>query len=231
MGSYIIKHAYEMIKQVFREREGRRGMSSNRQYMEQMRAMGLPTYEAQLENEASRLKAENTQLKTSMDDSIRAHRIMINELQGQIAEYACIEAERDQLKAELDAYRRGGLTEEILRRHDGYIKLTNGCAIVRGEEYTQLKAELAQCQQDLKDAAGELRIPMPEAGTDMARLLSANVILRQREARLREALQGFTACMRRYGAWEDGCFYYNGRSATEFQRPMEQASELLKEAS
>lgn len=55
--------------------------------------------------------------------------------------------------------------------------------------HVALDRELAQCRQDLKDAAGELMVPMPEPGTDMAKLLSANVLLRQREARLREALK------------------------------------------
>ncbi len=54
-----------------------------------------------------------------------------------------------------------------------------------------------QCQQDLKDAAGELVVPMPEPGTDMAKLLSANVILRQREERLRKVLTIL------YQAWLD----------------------------
>lgn len=37
-----------------------------------------------------------------------------------------------------------------------------------------------QVLADLKAAAGELRIPVPTPGTEMARLLSANVILRGR---------------------------------------------------
>jgi hypothetical protein len=31
---------------------------------------------------------------------------------------------------ELQAYRKGGITEEILRRNDGYIKVGHGCAII-----------------------------------------------------------------------------------------------------
>lgn len=34
-----------------------------------------------------------------------------------------------ELETELMAYREGGLTEEILRRHDGYIKVGKGCVI------------------------------------------------------------------------------------------------------
>ena len=35
---------------------------------------------------------------------------------------------------ELKAYREGGVTEEILRRNDGYIKVGKGCAIVRASD-------------------------------------------------------------------------------------------------
>ena len=34
-----------------------------------------------------------------------------------------------ELETELTAYREGGLTEEILRRNDGYIKVGKGCVI------------------------------------------------------------------------------------------------------
>jgi hypothetical protein len=37
-------------------------------------------------------------------------------------------------EAELKTYREGGLTEEILRRNDGYIKIGQGCAIVVADE-------------------------------------------------------------------------------------------------
>lgn len=60
-----------------------------------------------------------------------------------------LEQENTQLKAELGAYRNGGLTEDILRRHDGCIRLAKGCTIVRDEEYTKLKAELAQASKAL----------------------------------------------------------------------------------
>ena len=36
--------------------------------------------------------------------------------------------------AELKMWREGGLTEEVLRRNDGYIKVGKGCAIVRADE-------------------------------------------------------------------------------------------------
>ena len=35
----------------------------------------------------------------------------------------------NEMRAELKAYRDGGLTEEILRRNDGYIKVGRGCVI------------------------------------------------------------------------------------------------------
>ena len=36
--------------------------------------------------------------------------------------------------AELKMWREGGITEEVLRRNDGYIKVGKGCAIVRADE-------------------------------------------------------------------------------------------------
>jgi len=81
-------------------------MSYNRESLDEMIVMGLP-YEMQLEQEISRLKEENAKLKESMDDSIRAHRAMINELQKQVSEYVCVEAERDQLKTELEQVNQG----------------------------------------------------------------------------------------------------------------------------
>ena len=37
------------------------------------------------------------------------------------------------LLLELKAYREGGITEEILRRNDGYIKVGKGCVIALEE--------------------------------------------------------------------------------------------------
>ena len=39
------------------------------------------------------------------------------------------------IEAELKAYRHGGITEEILRRNDGYIKVGQGCVIVRESDW------------------------------------------------------------------------------------------------
>ena len=44
------------------------------------------------------------------------------------------------------------------------------------------------------------------------------------------ALEAFQNRMDTFGSWEDGCFYYNGRSASELQQPIEQARAVLKKA-
>lgn len=49
--------------------------------------------------------------------------------------------------------------------------------------------EYAALRADLKAAAGDLPVPMPEPGTDMARLLSANVLLRRRVSELESAIR------------------------------------------
>ena len=38
------------------------------------------------------------------------------------------------LQQELRSYREGGVTEELLRRHDGYIKVGRGCVIALASE-------------------------------------------------------------------------------------------------
>ena len=43
-------------------------------------------------------------------------------------------------------------------------------------------ASVAELESDLESAAKDLPVPMPEPGTDMARLLSANVLLKRRVA-------------------------------------------------
>jgi hypothetical protein len=48
-----------------------------------------------------------------------------------------------------------------------------------------MKAEIEALREDLRLAAGELLVPIPEPGSDMSRLLSANVLLRRENERLR----------------------------------------------
>jgi hypothetical protein len=52
-------------------------------------------------------------------------------------------AELDALRLELDAYRQGGVTEEILRRNDGAIKVGNGCVIALASELEELRKSAA----------------------------------------------------------------------------------------
>lgn len=41
-----------------------------------------------------------------------------------------LSSELDAANAELKLWREGGVTEEILRKNDGYIRIGQGCAIV-----------------------------------------------------------------------------------------------------
>lgn len=52
-------------------------------------------------------------------------------------------AERDALKAELQPYRDAGITEELLRKGDGYVKVGCGCLIISATYLDELKAEIA----------------------------------------------------------------------------------------
>ena len=53
----------------------------------------------------------------------------------------------------------------------------------------ELNAELAQYNQDMKDAAGELLVEMPRPGTDMAKVMIANRLLRNERDAFRAELQ------------------------------------------
>jgi hypothetical protein len=55
------------------------------------------------------------------------------------------------------------------------------------KERDGLRAEVEQAREDMRIGAGECRVPLPEPGTDMARLLSANVLLRAERDALRAA--------------------------------------------
>lgn len=44
-----------------------------------------------------------------------------------------------ELEAELTAYRNGGITEEMLRRNDGSIKVGRGCMVVREEDWARMQ--------------------------------------------------------------------------------------------
>ncbi len=52
----------------------------------------------------------------------------------------------------------------------------------------------------------------------------------QTSADVREALVLFLDAMDTHGNWDDGCFYYAGRSASELQRPIELARTALSQS-
>lgn len=55
-------------------------------------------------------------------------------------------------------------------------------------------------QADVRAAAGELKVPMPEPGTHMARVLIANKLLKDANSRLRTALARAYEALKRPGA-------------------------------
>lgn len=89
----------------------------------------------------------------------------------------------------------------------------------RGAEFRCLRA-------DLKEAAGALPVPMPKPGTDMARLLSANVLLRRQNSiergeaasevdRLRKAIGAIRDALHQEhlrGAFKDTLWMPEGRA-------------------
>lgn len=57
------------------------------------------------------------------------------------------------------------------------------------ERAQKAEQELERVQSDMKDAAGELMLPIPEVGTPMAKMLHANVIMRHERDDLRRQLE------------------------------------------
>lgn len=55
-------------------------------------------------------------------------------------------------------------------------------------ECDALREQLEAMQKDMEEAAGELPMPIPEPGTDMAKLMSANILLRRENERLRHQI-------------------------------------------
>ena len=51
------------------------------------------------------------------------------------------------LADELKAWREGGVTEELLRRQDGYIKVGSGCTFINSDRLSQLEAHEAALQK------------------------------------------------------------------------------------
>jgi hypothetical protein len=57
------------------------------------------------------------------------------------------------------------------------------------DEPADLRPIVEQMRRDLEEAAGDLPVELPEPGTVVAKLLSANVLLRRENERLRELVR------------------------------------------
>lgn len=55
------------------------------------------------------------------------------------------------VQEELRAYREGGLTEEILRRHDGCLRLSRSCCVCLTSDYEDMKRQLAEAMKIIKE--------------------------------------------------------------------------------
>lgn len=56
------------------------------------------------------------------------------------------------------------------------------------DENTGLREQLRFARKDVEDAAGELLLPIPEPGTDQAKMMLANRLLKGRLGKLRDAV-------------------------------------------
>lgn len=66
------------------------------------------------------------------------------------------EMELNQLRAELEAYRTGGLTEEILRRKDGYIKVGVGCLLISNKTLEAWRTTIESLTEQLEKSTAEI---------------------------------------------------------------------------
>lgn len=83
--------------------------------------------------------------------------------------------------------RSATLQEEAVKLRHEIGQLQGVEADLRGE-LVHFRGKLAGRETDFRDAAGEVMVPVPEPGTDMAKLLSANVLLRRELADARVEL-------------------------------------------
>lgn len=60
--------------------------------------------------------------------------------QAHQSEFDRLEQQLATVTQERDAFIKGGVTEELLRAHDGYIKVGRGCVLVREDDWQQLAA-------------------------------------------------------------------------------------------
>lgn len=90
-----------------------------------------------------------------------------------------------------DARAENELLRRLLDRSE-----ENGAAL--GSANSLLRRRLEEHENDVRLATSDLMVPIPEPGTDMARLLIANRIMRRRRAEVEEALQ-------RYGQHDRNC--------------------------
>ncbi len=58
---------------------------------------------------------------------------------------------------ELQAYRTGGITQEILRRKDGTLKLGKDCMIISQKTYDELIAINVQLRSEIDDLEGRCK--------------------------------------------------------------------------
>jgi hypothetical protein len=88
------------------------------------------------EDQLRQLKEANAELAAQLIAQGKAYADLKNDM---AAACAVKDNRIAELETELDAYRKGGLTEEILRRNDGYIKVGNGCAIMLDSDRARIK--------------------------------------------------------------------------------------------
>lgn len=86
-------------------------------------------------------------------------------------------------------------------------------------------AENGNCNV-IRDAAGESIMgdedyyPWVNMTEDEWKMVAAS-------PRLLKVAQAFLSFMARFGNWDDGCFYYNGTTASELEKPIQEAEAAL----
>ena len=117
-----------------------------------IRAVILLDHDAALRQqlaEATKIIQGFTELGPIMQADIDWAKTSLTQMDLFKRDMAAKDAEIAILKQDLNAYRTNGVTEELLRRHDGSIKLARECSIIRTDEWDQKDAEIAALKREV----------------------------------------------------------------------------------
>ena len=134
------------------------------------------------EEQLALVKAELAAMTREKDEAMGHAASMSNDVTHLGEQLATAQAQAQELKA----WRTGGVTEEILRKHDGWLKVGKGCLIVREDELHELKQTVTRLEEELEAYAWTISPTMAQAKIDgqNQQLAKAALLIQQLQATL-----------------------------------------------